>query len=105
MVIDSGNSIKPGNGGNNRSAGIPATENRSKTGDAQQSARAPQGDQVQLSAEAQSINRLEDQLSKLPEVDIERVASLKQAIAEGRFEINAERIAQNMLQQDDLLGE
>ena len=50
------------------------------------------------------MNRLEENLAQLPDVDVERVANLKQAIAEGRFEIDPERIAQNMLNQDDLLG-
>lgn len=105
MVIDSNNGIKPGsnNSGSSRPASVTPKDSgaASKTDSQSNTARR---DSVNLSAEAQSMNRLEENLAKLPDVDSERVASLKNAIAEGRFEIDAERIAQNMLNQDDLLG-
>lgn len=105
MVIDSNNGIKPGNnGGNNRPTTVAPRESSPQSGAAGNSPRPTSRDSVELSAEAQSMNRLEENLAQLPDVDVERVASLKQAIAEGRFEIDPERIAQNMLNQDDLLG-
>ncbi|RYZ96865.1 MAG: flagellar biosynthesis anti-sigma factor FlgM [Moraxellaceae bacterium] len=61
-------------------------------------------DNVVLSAEAQNLTRLQTKISSLPDVNMDRVAAIKQAIAEGRFEINAERIAENMLKQDELLS-
>ena len=61
-------------------------------------------DSVVLSSEAQNLVRLQAKISDLPEVNLDRVASIKQAIAERRFEINPERIAENMLNQDELLG-
>ncbi|UZJ45698.1 flagellar biosynthesis anti-sigma factor FlgM [Marinimicrobium sp. C6131] len=104
MVIDSNNGIKPGsNGGNSRPTTVAPRESGPQSG-AAGSPRPASRDSVELSAEAQSMNRLEENLAQLPDVDVERVASLKQAIAEGRFEIDAERIAQNMLNQEDLLG-
>lgn len=104
MVIDSNNGIKPGNNGsNNRPSSVAPRESGPQSG-ANNSAPPSSRDSVQLSPEAQSMNRLEENLARLPDVDAERVASLKQAIADGRFEIDAERIAQNMLNQDDLLG-
>ncbi|WP_027330835.1 flagellar biosynthesis anti-sigma factor FlgM [Marinimicrobium agarilyticum] len=105
MVIDSNNGIKPGssNSGSSRPAGVtPKDTGAPSKADSQSS--TTRRDSVNLSAEAQSMNRLEENLAKLPDVDSERVTSLKNAIAEGRFEIDAERIAQNMLNQDDLLG-
>ncbi|ROQ20435.1 FlgM family anti-sigma-28 factor [Marinimicrobium koreense] len=105
MVIDSNNGIKPGNnGGNSRPSTVAPRESGPQSGAAGSSPRPASRDSVELSAEAQSMNRLEENLAQLPDVDVERVASLKQAIAEGRFEIDPERIAQNMLNQDDLLG-
>lgn len=61
-------------------------------------------DQVLLSSQAQSLNKLESKINSLPDVDLNKVAEIKRAISEGRFEINAKRIAENMLNQDDLLG-
>lgn len=104
MVIDSNNGIKPGNNSSsNRPNTVAPRESNPQSG-ASSSASPSSRDSVELSAEAQSMNRLEENLARLPDVDAERVASLKQAIADGRFEIDAERIAQNMLNQDDLLG-
>ena len=61
-------------------------------------------DNVVLSAEAQNLTRLQTKISSLPDVNMDRVAAIRLAIAEGRFEINAERIAENMLKQDELLS-
>lgn len=104
MVIDSNNGIKPGNINSNtgRSQGASGAERATEKSGGSQS-HASQ-DSVVISREAQSMNRLADTISELPDIDSERVASLKQAIAEGRFEIDADRIAENMLNQDDLLS-
>ncbi len=103
MVIDSNNGIKPGNSGNNasRTAGPNAPQAGAKMG-VESGAQTRQ--EVVLSKEAQSMGRLQDKISSLPEVNSERVAEIRQAISEGRFQINAERIAENMLNQDDLLS-
>jgi negative regulator of flagellin synthesis FlgM len=61
-------------------------------------------DNVVLSAEAQNLTRLQTKISSLPDVNMDRVAAIRLAIAEGRFEINPERIAENMLKQDELLS-
>jgi negative regulator of flagellin synthesis FlgM len=62
------------------------------------------GDKVVLSQEAQTLGRLQAKINSSPDVDLEKVAEIRRAIAEGRFEINPERIAENMLNQNDLLG-
>ncbi len=103
MVIDSNNSIKPGNPGNSasRTAGPGNRQANAKIG-------AESGTQVReevvLSKEAQGMGRLQDKINSLPDVNSERVAEIRQAISEGRFQINAERIAENMLNQEDLLS-
>ncbi len=61
-------------------------------------------DQVVLSQEAQTLGRLQAKINSSPEVDLAKVAEIRRAIAEGRFEINPERIAENMLSQNELLG-
>ena len=61
-------------------------------------------DQVVLSQEAQTLGRLQAKINSSPDVDLEKVAEIRRAIAEGRFEINADRIAENMINQNELLG-
>lgn len=62
------------------------------------------GDQVVLSEQAQTLGRLQGKIDSAPDVNLEKVAEIRRAIAEGRFEINPERIAENMLNQNELLG-
>ncbi len=82
------------------SADAKAAETKATAAPAGKSA----GDQVVLSQEAQTLGRLQSKIESSPDVNLEKVAEIRRAIAEGRFEINADRIAENMLKQNDLLG-
>jgi negative regulator of flagellin synthesis FlgM len=55
-----------------------------------------QPETVKLSSEAQMLNKLEEQLTKLPDANQERIANIKQSIENGTFSINAERIAEKL---------
>ncbi len=105
MVIDTNNTLSTGGTGNgrNRPGGISGQSEQTPS---TTSSKAPATgkDNVVLSAEAQNLNRLQAKINDMPDVDLSRVAAIKKAIAEGKFEINAERIAENMLKQDELLG-
>jgi len=107
MAIDTGNNVKPGlnNAGLREPAGNKSAAANSGRGE---SARSGQGtesaDSVELSSRGQSLNRLEENLANTPDIDNARVESIKQAIADGRFEVDAERIAENILNQEELLG-
>lgn len=105
MVIDPNNGLNPANtgGARNRSAGGVTEKPDSASSTSTQAAPAA-GDNVVLSTEAQTLNRLEAQINAAPEVDAARVAAIKEAIANGSFEINADRIAERMLDNDDMLG-
>jgi negative regulator of flagellin synthesis FlgM len=104
MVIDT-NNIGSSSGANRSRSSAPVVTSSSKTQSAPAAAPEPSAkDNVVLSSEAQNMVRLQAKISSLPDVNLERVAAIKQAIAEGRFEINPERIAENMLKQDELLG-
>jgi negative regulator of flagellin synthesis FlgM len=59
------------------------------------------GDNVSLSREAQAMGRLELAVKTSPDVDEAKVAAMRQAIADGRYQVNSERIAERMLAQDD----
>lgn len=104
MVIDTNNISSSGGTSSTRSRGTTTVVSAPKAQPSvTETAVTTSKDNVVLSAEAQHLTRLQSKISSLPDVNFERVAAIKQAIAEGRFEINPERIAENMLKQDELL--
>ncbi len=105
MVIDTNNINSSGGANRSRSSAPVVTTTSAKAQPAPVATPEPSTkDNVVLSSEAQNLVRLQAKISSLPDVNLDRVAAIKQAIAEGRFEINPERIAENMLNQDELLG-
>jgi negative regulator of flagellin synthesis FlgM len=64
------------------------------TGTPSASSAAPAGAKVQISTRFQEI---EAAMGNSPVVNSERVAEIKQAIAEGRFQVNAERVADGLI--------
>jgi negative regulator of flagellin synthesis FlgM len=61
-----------------------------------QSAGKPRGE-VELSSLSTQLQEIEAGLGTTQAVDSARVAEVKRAIAEGRFEINAEKIADRLI--------
>ena len=104
MIIDPNNRL-PAAGSNSaraKATGIGAQAEH-KHSDSVEKGDSSQ-DSVQLSPEALALKRLEAQINASPDIDTGRVTAIKRAIAQGNFEINVERIAERMLQQDNLLG-
>lgn len=58
---------------------------------------SPVSDSVSLTDTAARLRSLEASLAELPEVDSERVAAIQQAIEDGSYQINAESIADKLL--------
>ncbi|HGY9626314.1 flagellar biosynthesis anti-sigma factor FlgM [Pseudomonas juntendi] len=78
--------------------GNTATGNAEKAGETSQAAKPDaSGEAVHLSQEAQQLQKISDQLRDQPEVNSARVAQLKQAIAEGSYKVDAERVASKLL--------
>jgi negative regulator of flagellin synthesis FlgM len=55
-------------------------------------------DQVTLTDTAAKLQKLEKQLSNLPVVDQERVASLQKAIASGEYKVDPAKTAEKLVQ-------
>lgn len=54
-------------------------------------------DSVSVTDTASRLLQIEDQLSTMPVVNDQRVAEIKQAIAEGSYKIDPERIAEKLI--------
>ncbi|MAT64210.1 MAG: flagellar biosynthesis anti-sigma factor FlgM [Gammaproteobacteria bacterium] len=55
-------------------------------------------DTVSLTPQAQQLRDLESRIADLPEVDSNRVNTIRDAIANGSYEIDANRIAEKLMQ-------
>ena len=62
-------------------------------------------DSVALTTISQEIKKAVAADSSQPTVDIDRVAKVKKALADGTYSVNAERLAKKLLQFDSLLLE
>ncbi|EWC41019.1 flagellar biosynthesis anti-sigma factor FlgM [Pseudomonas stutzeri] len=68
------------------------------TGEASKTAvNASSSDTVQLSPEAQRLQQAADKLNEQPAVDQERVAKLRQAVADGSYQVDSARVAAKLL--------
>ena len=98
MVIDSNNNIPPSAGNTRNRVDTRPVE----SGPQAAGKEAQATDDVSLSNQAKLLSKLESQMDTSPDVDTERVARIRQALAAGTYEIDAERVAERMLDQDQL---
>ncbi|MFP3518344.1 flagellar biosynthesis anti-sigma factor FlgM [Pseudomonas sp. SIMBA_077] len=103
MVIDFSrlNSAPPLTGSTrsnaNQEAGSATQAAAASKSTEQSSAGAPSGESVHLSAQAQQLQKVSDSLRDQQVVDKERVAALKQAIADGSYTVDSQKIASKLL--------
>lgn len=57
---------------------------------------------VSISAQAHSLNQIQGEVSKGSAIDEAKVASIKAAIDDGSYQVDAQKTADNMLKMDDL---
>jgi negative regulator of flagellin synthesis FlgM len=55
-------------------------------------------DQVTLTSSARSLHKLSEAVAQAPVVDAAKVASVKQAVNSGTYQVDAGRVAQKLLQ-------
>ena len=91
MKIESTSKISP--------ATTVGTEERTRTEKRQDNPSAVQArGEVQISPLSTQLKEIEASLESTEVVDSERVAEVKRAIAEGRFEVNAEKVADRLIE-------
>ncbi len=59
---------------------------------------AAAGSQIDISGTSSRLRELEASIANVPVVDIARVDEIKQAISEGRFKVNADRVADSLIE-------
>ncbi len=59
---------------------------------------------VKISSTAQNLHQLEAQIKAAPDVDSDKVNALRAAIADGSYQVNAESVADKMLDFEVELG-
>ncbi len=74
-----------------------SVENRPAQPQANKRANEAEQTDVSLSPRAAQLKELESQLAAIPVVDRARVDSIKEAIASGQYTINAENIAEGLI--------
>lgn len=105
MVIQPGNDLTA-NTSHARQKGLNQSVSSStdKTQAAPSSVVGDTEKNVQLSTQAQSIERLEAKITASDGVDTAKVEQIKQQIAEGSYTIDSQRLADNLLKQDQSLS-
>ncbi len=107
MIIEPNNRLPTGgplNSGSKPTVDVESVNSRQKQGSQTVEKPSVDLDSVNLSPEAKALKRLEAQMQNSPDIDNEKVAAIKKAIADGNFQINVERIVERMLVQDNLFS-
>lgn len=73
---------------------------RPQQSDAGADTTSGQGTRVDLSPDARNIEAAEKALQEQPDIDDEKVAELREALQSGSFTVDAEKLAQKMLDVD-----
>lgn len=78
-------------------ASTAAAEPRTRTAAMPGAQVASSSEKVELSSMSSSLQKAEQAIAETPVVDSKRVAEIKQAIADGRFKVDPERIADGLI--------
>lgn len=99
MVIDPNNIVGAGAGNAGKAKAAASSRAEAPTKVAEKAPKAA-ADSVSLSAQAQSMAKLEAALAEAPEVNSAKVEELRQAIASGQYRVQVEALAEKILSED-----
>jgi negative regulator of flagellin synthesis FlgM len=77
---------------------------QSQAGKSTASAATTTAGQADAASESERLQQVRERIDNTPEVDMERVEQIKQAIAEGRFPVDAQRIAAKFAELEGMLN-
>lgn len=80
------------------------TKTISESSESSQTATNSTADTVSITSEANRIRELQSSLANVPDIDLEKVESIKKEIASGNYPIDHERIASNLLDLEKILS-
>ena len=89
-------------GGQARGTSQPPAEKVADTSGAEHGSRT---DQVSLTQAAQQLRGLEQEIADHPVVDTRKVEAIKEALANGSYEIDSNRVAGKMMDLEKALGD
>lgn len=100
------NNTPPANGGTQvKKETIEQTNQRQQVTQQKQAAPAPQQtaaqakqDSVSITPQAKQMARLQEKANNSSGIDQEKVSKIKQAIADGKYQINVEQLARRIMQ-------
>ncbi|EGQ9918761.1 TPA: flagellar biosynthesis anti-sigma factor FlgM [Vibrio parahaemolyticus] len=84
----------------------PVRNDSSATSSATESKKAPaQQDAVSLSQQSKAVSKLQKDMAASPAYDSAKVAAIKEAIANGSYRVDPEKLADNMIKfENELQG-
>ena len=91
--------------GSSAKAAPQPSSNNDKTSSAQNAGSAPvaKSDQVELTGSVKKLDEVISSLANEPVVDRQKVEAIKQALAEGRYQVDSANVAQKLIEIDELL--
>lgn len=95
------NKLTPGIGGGGQTRSTEKAP--SSAGNASETGKST-GTDVKLSPQSKSIQQIEAEVSKMPDIDNATVERIKGALANNEYKIDYERIAGQMIKFDSLLN-
>jgi len=91
------NEIKLGLGNPMLSAMKSSAKSATSNGSAERTNATDQNDRVSMTEDASRLKRIEEQLSAMPDIDHDKVAEIKKAIADGTFSLDPKAIADKLI--------
>lgn len=77
--------------------GLPSGESRPRPGKSPTPSASASGEKVELSSLSSRMQEIEATLANVPVADAGRISEIKQAMSEGRFKVDASKVADGLI--------